>query len=76
MRSVGTAKVIVPCDVARPRPALVCPRGPGGTSDPYMYIPRRSIALPAITFSDSASSVNPAGAMILTPSPTTARMPP
>jgi hypothetical protein len=36
--------------------------GPGGMLAPYMYMARRVISVPAYTFSETACSMNPAGA--------------
>ncbi|MCY1273913.1 hypothetical protein D9M69_223720 [compost metagenome] len=46
-RSVGGISVTVPSDTVLPSPASTCPRGPFGSSGPYMYCARRLMALPA-----------------------------
>lgn len=52
----------MPSGVPLPSPASTWPSGPTGNSAPYMYMARRTIAGPAITFSDTASCRKPAGA--------------
>ncbi|MNN86754.1 hypothetical protein D3C81_2042070 [compost metagenome] len=49
-----------------PRPASTWPRGPRGSGAPYMYCARRFIAGPASTFSLTACSKKPCGAMTCT----------
>ena len=66
MRRVGSSRPDVPREVASPSPAPTCPRGEGGSREPYMYWARRLMALPASTFSATAASMKPPGAMIRT----------
>ena len=63
MSTVGGISEIVPSEVVCPRPAPTWPLGPFGSSAPYMYVARRDIALPAKTFSLTACSRKPSGAM-------------
>ena len=62
---MGRINVGLPAEVVWPRPPLTPPRALRGSTAPYMYTARRPMALPAITFSLTACSVKPSGAMIL-----------
>ncbi|MCY1549609.1 hypothetical protein D9M68_857850 [compost metagenome] len=66
IRSVGGTSVSVPCATALPSPASTWPVAERCRLVPYMYWARRLIALPAKTFSLTASSMKPSGASTLT----------
>ncbi len=61
--SVGATSPTVPSGVPLPRPASTWPVGEAGRSAPYMYMARRTMAGPAMTFSLTASARKPSGAM-------------
>ncbi len=64
--SVGAISVTSPFETPLPRPEPTAPRSSVGNNAPYMYIARRVIAFPAMTFSETAYSMKPSGAMIRT----------
>jgi hypothetical protein len=64
MSTVGAIRPTAPSEPAIPNPVLTCPVGLGSSRLPYMYSPRRVIAWPAYTFSDTACSRKPSGAKI------------
>lgn len=66
MVSVGIRRPGMPVEPVCPKPALTPPVALRGSSEPPMYTARRPMALPAITFSDTASSTKCSGAMIFT----------
>ena len=61
--SVGWMSEIVPSEFVFPSPASTWPRGPRSRVAPYMYWARLLIATPAKTFSLTAASTMPTGAM-------------
>ncbi|MNN73776.1 hypothetical protein D3C81_1899230 [compost metagenome] len=64
--SVGWIRVVLPVDTVTPIPALTPPCGLRGSKAPNMYTARRAMALPAITFSLTASSLKSLGATMRT----------
>ncbi len=82
MTRVGGIKVTVLREVTLPSPASTWPRGPLGRVAPNWKCARRIMGVPASTFSETTSSMNPVGAMISTspaftaPSSTTPHTPP
>ena len=64
---VGGIRVYVPAETAMPMPDVICPSGPGVRPTPNWNCARRLMALPAMTFSVTACSMKPSGAMISTP---------
>ena len=55
---------MLPSEIVHPIPEPTCPRGPGSRKFPNMNPPRRIIAVPASTFSETASIRNRSGAQI------------
>ena len=66
IRLVGAISVTVPSETLLPSPVSTWPRSPRGSIAPNWNRARRSIALPAITFSPTAAAMKPAGAQIVT----------
>src|SRR6185312_9638396 len=64
MRSVGRSSATAPAAMVLPSPQSTCPRTPFASNGPNWYIARRSIAGPAMMFSETACSMNRLGAMI------------
>ena len=79
---VGGIRVTVPREVTLPSPASTWPRGPLGRVAPNWNWPRRTIAVPTSTASETTSSMKRCGAMTSTSpaatraSSTTPRTPP
>ncbi len=63
---VGRISVMVPFDSVLAPPRSICPCALRGSVVPNWYSARRLMALPAMTFSATACSMKPAGAMICT----------
>ena len=82
MMRVGGRRVTVPREVTLPRPASTWPLGPLGRVAPTWNCARRIMGVPASTFSETISSMKPAGAMtstapdVTSASSTTPRTPP
>ena len=58
---VGGISVTVPRETTLPSPASTWPRGPLGSVGPNWNCARRTIGVPASTFSETTSSMNPSG---------------
>ena len=80
--SVGGIRPMEPTETVLPRPEPTAPRSPKASGVPNWYWARRVMALPASTFSATACSMKPSGAMMDTlpartsASSTTPRTPP
>src|SRR5579883_2897021 len=64
IRSVGRSSATEPAAIDLPSPQSTCPRGPFARNGPNWYCARRSIAGPAMMFSETACSMNRFGPMI------------
>ncbi len=64
IRSVGRNSATAPAAIVLPSPQSTWPRTPLARNGPNWYCARRSIAGPAMMFSETACSMNRFGAMI------------